>query len=391
MRAGRGTPARLSLRGRAKKQHRDAVRYRRAPFVISYWRGDQLVFENFLARQRIAANPLTSTVLHFFNRWRPLRELFAALQEYTPASLRQAVRSLARHSFLQRHGQSPVSGEKELLAWSEWNPAASFFHLATKDVQFQPDSDEEFRELLQLAKSRPMPRPVKRYPKAKHVRLPPPETDSEFPRVLLARRTWRKFSARPVSLPVLGNLLGLTWGVQAWVKTPQIGSAAVKTSPSGGALHPVEAYVLARNVKGMHPGLYHYNGADHRLELLHRGANSRHITRYLANQWWYAGAAFVVFMTAVFSRTQWKYDYARAYRAVLLEAGHLCQTFCLTATWLNLAPFCTLAFADSRIEKALAVDGISESVLYVAGAGMRPKDQDQAHLLSGNDISGLNL
>jgi SagB-type dehydrogenase family enzyme len=391
MRAGRGTPARLALRGRAKKQHPDAVRYRRAPFVISYWRGDQLVFENFLARQRITANPLASTVLHFFDRWRPLRELFAALEEYTPASLRRAVQSLSRHSLLLRRGQSPASGERELLAWSEWNPAASFFHLATKDVEFQPDSEEEFRELLQLAKSKPMPRPVKRYPKAPYIRLPSPDADSEFPRVLLARRTWRKFCTRPVTLPALGNLLGLTWGVQAWVKTPQIGSAAVKTSPSGGALHPVEAYMLARNVRGLHPGLYHYNGADHRLELLRRGANSRHITRYLANQWWYGGAAFVVFMTAVFSRTQWKYDYPRAYRAVLLEAGHLCQTFCLTATWLNLAPFCTLAFADSKIEKALSLDGISESVLYVAGAGKRPENQDQAHLLSGSKISGLNL
>jgi SagB-type dehydrogenase family enzyme len=389
--AGRGTPARLALRGRAKKEQRDAVRYRRAPFVISYWRGDQLVFENFLAHQRIAANPLTSTVLHFFDRWRPLRELFAAFKDYTPASLRKAVRSLARHSFLQIHGRSPVSGEKELRAWSEWNPAASFFHLTTKDVEFQPDSEEEYRELLQLAKSNPMPRPVKRYPKAVRIRLPPPDADSEFPRVLLARRTWRKFSTRSVTLPVLGSLLGLTWGVQAWVKTPQLGSAAVKTSPSGGALHPVEAYVLARNIRGLHPGLYHYNGADHGLELLRRGANSRDITRNLANQWWYAGAAFVVFMTAVFSRTQWKYDYARAYRAVLLEAGHLCQTFCLTATWLNLAPFCTLAFADSRIEKALGLDGVSESVLYVAGAGMRPENQDQAHLLSGSKISGLNL
>jgi SagB-type dehydrogenase family enzyme len=391
MRADRGTPARLVSRAPAKKQQRDAVRYRRAPFVISYWRGNQLVFENFLACQRVAANPLTSTVLHFFDRWRPLRELFVALKEYTPASLRQAVRSLALHSLLQRHGQSPARGERELLAWSEWNPAASFFHLATKDVQFQPDSDEEYRELLQLAKSDSMPRPVKRYPKAQQIRLPLPKLDSEFPRVLLARRTWRKFSKGAVALPVLGELLGLTWGVQGWVKIPQFGSVAVKTSPSGGALHPVEAYVLARNVEGLRAGLYHHNAADHRLELLRRGASSREITRYLANQWWYAGAAFVVFMTAVFSRTQWKYDYARAYRAVLLEAGHLCQTFCLTATWLNLAPFCTLAFADSKIEKALGIDGISESVLYVAGAGMRPENTDQANLLSGSQISNLNL
>jgi hypothetical protein len=56
---------------------------------------------------------------------------------------------------------------------------------------------------------------------------------------------------------------------------------------------------------------------------------------------------------------------------VLLDAGHLCQTFCLLATWLDLAPFCTMALADSAIERALGIDGISESVLYAAGVGTR--------------------
>jgi len=104
--------------------------------------------------------------------------------------------------------------------------------------------------------------------------------------------------------------------------------------------------------------------------------------KLLADQSWYGGAAFAVFMTGVFARTQWKYDYARAYRAVLMEAGHLCQTFCLTATWLDLAPFCTIAFADSKIERMLRVDGVSESVLYVAGAGVRPECSRHANLLS---------
>jgi hypothetical protein len=66
----------------------------------------------------------------------------------------------------------------------------------------------------------------------------------------------------------------------------------------------------------------------------------------------------------------WKYNYARAYRVVLLDAGHLCQTFCLVATWLGLAPFCTAALKDTLIEEDLGIDGISESALYVAGVGL---------------------
>jgi SagB-type dehydrogenase family enzyme len=306
------------------------------------------------------------------------------MPEYTPSSLKQAVEQLARHSLLQRQGQPLPAGHSGLAAWSRWNPAAGFFHLSTRNLRFADDDEEEFRELVRLAKSKPIPLPIKGYPNAKQIPLPNSSVDGEFARVLLQRRTWRKFSTEPVPLPTLGHLLGLTFGVRHWVKLPKIGSVAVKTSPSGGSMHPIEAYVLVRNVKGLAAGSYHYNGVDHRLELLKVGATSRDITRLLANQWWYGPAGFVVFLTAVFERTRWKYDYARAYRAVLIEAGHLCQTFCLTATSMGLAPFCTMAFADSKIEKTLGIDGISESAIYVAGAGMLPESGGRtANILGG--------
>ncbi|HUJ29651.1 MAG TPA: SagB family peptide dehydrogenase, partial [Candidatus Acidoferrum sp.] len=173
-----------------------------------------------------------------------------------------------------------------------------------------------------------MPKPVKRYVRAPQMRLPPPRTHGEFARALLGRHTWRRFSRQPLSLSDLGTLLGLTWGVREWVSVPGVGRLALKTSPSGGALHPIEAYVLARRVKELAPGLYHYNSERHHLELLRRGATSRQVTGYLAGQWWFSNAAALILMTAVFPRTQWKYHSPGAYRVVLTEAGHLCQTFC---------------------------------------------------------------
>jgi SagB-type dehydrogenase family enzyme len=364
--------------------------YRRSPFLVSYWSGRQFVLENFLTRRRVACDPLALTVLHFFDRYHSHQQLIAALPDYTPASLGKSLRMLVRYSLLQVRGRR-VKGEEALRAWSEWNPAAGFFHFSTKDMRFEADAVKEFRGVIERAQSVPMPRPVKRYAGATRVQLPEPAAGGEFAKVVLSRRTWRKFSVKPVALDALGKSLALTFGVQKWVKIPQLGEVAVKTSPSGGALHPIEAYVLARNVENLRPGLYHYDGADHRLQLLRRGASSKQITQWLANQYWYGGAGFVVFLTAVFARTRWKYDYPRAYRAMLLEAGHLCQTFCLTATWLGLGPFCTLAFSDSAIEKAIGIDGVSESVLYVAGAGVRPENEWDAHLLSGSKIGDLKL
>ena len=79
-------------------------------------------------------------------------------------------------------------------------------------------------------------------------------------------------------------------------------------------------------------------------------------------------------MTAVLPRVWWRYPNARSYRTILLEAGHVCQTFCLVATWLDLAPFCTMAMDDSRIERDLRIDGTHEILLYAAGVGSKPAD-----------------
>jgi SagB-type dehydrogenase family enzyme len=176
----------------------------------------------------------------------------------------------------------------------------------------------------------------------------------------------------------LATLLGLTWGVQRWVNFPGIGRVALKTSPSAGARHPIEVYVLAVNVENLPRGIYHYAPDNHHLELLKRNSSPRDIVKFLGNQWWYASAGALMLMTAVFPRTQWKYPDAAAYRTVMIDAGHVCQTFCLVATWLGLAPFCTMAFDQALVEKELAIDGVGESVVYAAGVGSPPSGADWA-------------
>ena len=144
----------------------------------------------------------------------------------------------------------------------------------------------------------------------------------------------------------LGSLLDLTFGAQMSGTTTAGNEVLFKTSPSGGACHPIEGYVLALRVAGVTPGFYHYSPARQPAPGP-EGATSKQAVAFLAGQTWYAGAAAVVFMTAVLPRVWWRYDHPRAYRAALLEAGHVCQTFCLAATWLGLAPFCTMALDDT--------------------------------------------
>jgi len=149
-----------------------------------------------------------------------------------------------------------------------------------------------------------------------------------------------------------------------------------------------EVYVLATRVRDLPPGLYHYRSDAHRLELVREGASARQIVRYLPTQGYFGKAAALMLMTAVFPRVQWKYEFPRAYRVVLADAGHLCQTFCLAATWLGLAPFCTMALADSKIEADLGLDGVTESVIYAAGVGVRPGRVGSSRKPNSTSVSG---
>ena len=195
-----------------------------------------------------------------------------------------------------------------------------------------------------------------------------------FEDALRERRTWRRFGRTPVPLEALATLLRLTWGVQHRACDDQGRGLVLKTSPSGGATHPGEVYVAAFNVGSLARGVYHYDAARHLLTRVRALARDAMPLRYLPGQPWYRGAAAVMLMTAVLARERWKYASPRAYRALLIDAGHLCQTFCLTATALRLAPFCSMALADSTVERDAGIDGSTEIAVYAAGVGMRPGD-----------------
>ena len=355
-------------------------RLRRATSLVSYWRDGKLIFENYRTRVLISADPIVARLLHHFSKWEIPAQVCSRVSEFTPSSVQSTLRQLTRQGLLLQEGSVAArADEKFQESWAPWLPAGALLHFSTKDLPYVSDLGESRRALLAQAQREPAPPEVKQYPRVARVQLPNPNTWGEFPQVLLARRTWREFSERPLDLEDLSTLLWLTCGVQYWVQLPgSIGRVALKTSPSAGARHPLEAYVAALRVRGLPRGLYHYSPDKHRLELLRKGCKPREFGSFLAGQSWYGSASALMFMTAVFRRNQWKYPDSAAYRTIILDAGHMCQTFCLTATWLDLAPFCTMALADSKVESALGLDGISESVVYAAGVGTRPSAKDWA-------------
>lgn len=356
---------------------RAAARVRRSRHLVAYWTDEGAVITNYAAGTVVVADALVSHVLGLCGRWIRLDAIRHALSGVPGRDVDRLVESMLVERLLVRASDREDPVDKALDTWNAWNPAAGFFHISTKDQTPPADPGPAERALQREARLRGMPPSIKSYRGAARVGLPPPRRDGEFARVLLERRTWRRFSGTPVPLADVSTLLNLTWGVQRTAQS-SLGQVRLKTSPSSGARQPLEAYLLAVAVADLAPGLYHYRPDDHSLERVRRGASPASIARYIPSQPWYQGAAALFIITAVFARTQWRYRFPRAYRSVLLEAGHACQTFCLTATWLGLAPFCTGRFSDSYVEGQLRIDGVRESFVYGAGVGSRPPGTDWA-------------
>lgn len=376
------------------------MHYRRSPSIVSYWSAEGLRLENYEKRTIVDASPIVIDLLDRCAAWITFDAVAAAMRRVPADLLRELIDALVEHGLLDAADAPPAPRTSATSAatagpagpagatiptalatgaiatapaWAAWGPAARYFHCSTRDVPFT--EREETNQLLERrARLDPPPAAIKPPigdPRAL-VTLPAPSLAGDLPDVLLARRTWRRFGRRALTLAELGTLLGLTWRVQEWIDVTAWGRMALKTAPSGGARHSIEAYIVARHVRGLKPGLYHYQPAAHALDLVRPKVTAADIAAYLPRQAWYGAASAVVLMTCVFPRVQWRYPFARAYRTVLAEAGHHCQNFCLVATQLGLAPFCTMALADTRIEQDLRIDGVTESVLYAAGVGPRP-------------------
>jgi SagB-type dehydrogenase family enzyme len=290
---------------------------------------------------------------------------------YTPESVGEVILELIKAELLMEC-DSPEAARDDLLAssWQPWLPAGGYHFLTKKDGPVSKGG-LSIEQKLRTMPHTPQPPKFKTIEGAERIALPRPDSKRDaFFQTLHARRTRQAFSPAPASLASISKLLHTTWGVQGFIRTKEFGSLPLKTSPSGGARHPIEVYLMALRVKGLDPGLYHYDARGHALERMSSAAPARKARAYCADQPYAARAAALFIMTAVFARSMWKYRHPRAYRVVQLDAGHLGQTFCLTATRMGLAPFSTAALNDTLIERDLGIDGISESVIYVTGCGM---------------------
>jgi SagB-type dehydrogenase family enzyme len=209
------------------------------------------------------------------------------------------------------------------------------------------------------------PKTYKTYPDSPKIKLDNPDVEGGKPlwETIRDRQSIRSYRNTPLEKKHLSQLLWATQGISR-----EAMGFEFRTSPSAGALYPVETYLVLNNVEAIEPGVYHYEVKNHQLEQLKKGDFRIDIARAALDQDMAYSANVVFVWTALFERSKWKYK-QRAYRYVYLDAGHIAENLALSAVSLGLGTCQIGALYDEEVNHLVAIDGKEESILYMSAVG----------------------
>jgi len=197
--------------------------------------------------------------------------------------------------------------------------------------------------------------------KGESMKLPKPKSSSQtsLEEAFLNRRSVRAFRE---DSPTLEETTPLLWAAQG--VTEKWGG---RTAPSAGALYPLEIHLLAGEIKGLEPGLYHYHPADHSIAQRKAKDLRGEVTEASLNQDQILKAPATLIITAIYERTTKKYG-ERGIRYVHMEVGSVCENIHLQAESLNLGTVWIGAFDDQEVKQVL---GIAEEPLAIMPVGKK--------------------
>lgn len=187
------------------------------------------------------------------------------------------------------------------------------------------------------------------------IALPAPDTRGSVPleTVIGERRSRREFSAQPLPISAIGQLL--------WAGQGITGTGGLRAAPSAGGLYPLELYVVT-------PGeTMHYLPAGHRIEVRPQSDLRPHLRAAALDQTAVGTAPAIIVIASQTNRTAAKYG-ALADAFVHLEAGHVAENILLEATALDLAATPIGGFNPRSVERVLALPP-AQHVLYLLPVG----------------------
>lgn len=183
-------------------------------------------------------------------------------------------------------------------------------------------------------------------PSRRSIPLPSPALDGQHSLewLISRRRSVREFSPTPLNLTQIGQLL---WAAQG-ITSPD----GHRTTPSAGAIYPLELYLIAGSIAGLTPGVYRYQPDAHSLSLVAEGDRRRPLAVAALHQTWMVDAPAIFVIGAMISRASAKY-HDRASRYVAIETGHAAENIFLQAESLGLATVDVGAFNDQDVAQVL--------------------------------------
>ena len=195
------------------------------------------------------------------------------------------------------------------------------------------------------------------------IKLPGPSYEAKFDlnKALQERRSVREYRDERLTLAQVAQLLWAAQGVTSL--------GGFRTAPSGGALYPLELYLVVGNVDGLAAGLYKYNPLQHTLTLTAEGDRRTELAAASLGQSWMSGAPAMVAIAAVYERTASRYG-ERGSRYIHMEVGHAAQNIALEAVAMGLGAVDVAAFSDLDVKKVLSLPA-GEQPLCIVPVGRK--------------------
>jgi SagB-type dehydrogenase family enzyme len=199
----------------------------------------------------------------------------------------------------------------------------------------------------------------KKYSRMKKISLSTSEETMSLQEIFDKRVSAESFE--PGSTITRSELSGLLSGLKVL-------SEGHRPYPSGGALFPIETYVINRTMRDIPSSVMHYNPIRHELDLLWDFPRDFDFEQSLYGHSSARYASCAIVFTGIWHRVAQKYqDFG--YLLALLEAGHAAQNVLLSAAALGISARPIAGFEDIVISRALDLDESREQPIYVVGIG----------------------
>lgn len=192
------------------------------------------------------------------------------------------------------------------------------------------------------------------------VELPGTEASgrSRIEELIAKRRSVRRYKDNKLSESVISRLLWAVQGISS--------EDGLRTSPSAGALYPLEIHVVVGGGE-LEPGVYRYIPEDHTLVREFSGDMRGELSKAALSQPMIRNAPVSFVISAVYDRITGKYG-NRGLRYTHMEAGHAAQNVSLLGVELGIGT-CTIgAFVDERVKNVLKLPA-NEEPLYILPLG----------------------